>query len=896
MAQQYYLYTTDFNNTLVERSDNSFAPLPPNTGEIFINFFIPTNQPLYYYRESGGTIVLNDEATINAYLEDVTPFDPNEPVGIQEFTGYTATTQQTIDQLGVSNSFYAFSKTSSTGVQLNGFKLNVSFVSTGVYDYTFDQPLLNSNYAVSAQPFNTVTDTNAQISNITTNGFRVTIGVGDNGTSPDTPTNTQHSVVVFGVPISGNTIPSVGISDFTGYTATTQSQINSKLDGVVGGTNISIDNTDPNNPIINFTGTSGGADGVVSGATLNGAILELKRTESLSDVTVNLSNITGNTLSISEFNTYTGITDNRITDVENDITFISGQTSGNTQAITDNDADIAFISGVTDNNYNDFTGYTATTQSQLVNVFEPLDGVTPDDQRFEDYANEQALRGQPIYFHDPNDFGFVFTGLTTGNAYNTLPWIGIDGGNSSPRLKLGSGSQVFTTSGIRGVELFIDAGSTVEILGLSEHAQVDLTEIRFGIAASVSTLTVRAVNMTVGRIEGQIGTTTLNIRDRTNMRVQNLNEIENVNVEGGTILEANWIRGNTILNVGTVDGVTPDTDPAIVTVARGVNITTGKIVIFGNDSIVTASQLDIDILSGATKNTIIGSNNTISDNGTNTIILENLGNDGVVSGATLNGAILELKRTEGLPDVTVDLSSLSGSTGGGDGVVSGATISGNTLILSRTESLSDVTVNLSQFNQSADISFISGATNEKIDKVTGGTGNVGTFTSSGNLQDSGLSIADITGATIPATVNKLQLIDTSGGQTLNDVTPNPIEWGGIDIIDTNVFSFTTGNSSITVLQDGFYELSYNVNGNSSGGNRAVVGVQYRVNGSVVAATLTTNYRRNGGNSHTNNALPPYIQSLNANDVVDVVAFRLGDSQAQVTTANQSFTRINYLGQ
>jgi hypothetical protein len=39
-----------------------------------------------------------------------------------------------------------------------------------------------------------------------------------------------------------------------------QTQINAKLDSVVGGTDISIDNTDPNNPVINFSGTSGEAN------------------------------------------------------------------------------------------------------------------------------------------------------------------------------------------------------------------------------------------------------------------------------------------------------------------------------------------------------------------------------------------------------------------------------------------------------------------------------------------------------------------------------------------------------------------------------------------------------------------------------------------------------------
>jgi len=47
----------------------------------------------------------------------------------------------------------------------------------------------------------------------------------------------------------------------------------------------------------------------------------------------------------------------------------------------------------------------------------------------------------------------------------------------------------------------------------------------------------------------------------------------------------------------------------------------------------------------------------------------------------------------------------------------------------------------------ATVGFVTGLTALKIDKVTGATGNVGIFLSDGNLEDSGYSIDDITGAT-----------------------------------------------------------------------------------------------------------------------------------------------------
>lgn len=92
MAFEYFLYRTDYNNTLVDRGATSFAPLPPNTGEIFIEFPIPQNQPLYFYKEQSASIVLNDESTIDTYLNDIEVETPDSYATIGQLTGYTATT------------------------------------------------------------------------------------------------------------------------------------------------------------------------------------------------------------------------------------------------------------------------------------------------------------------------------------------------------------------------------------------------------------------------------------------------------------------------------------------------------------------------------------------------------------------------------------------------------------------------------------------------------------------------------------------------------------------------------------------------------------------------------------------------------------------------------------
>ena len=140
----------------------------------------------------------------------------------EEYDIYTGSTQDEIEALGVSNSLYAFAKTTSGGILSDSFRLTVNRSAVGTYDYTFSQPVGTLFYGVHVQPFLTIDDTNAMVSNITLNGFTVTTGVGDNGGTPDTLTDTEHSVGVFGVPISGDTVVNVvSSSTFTNYTDVT---------------------------------------------------------------------------------------------------------------------------------------------------------------------------------------------------------------------------------------------------------------------------------------------------------------------------------------------------------------------------------------------------------------------------------------------------------------------------------------------------------------------------------------------------------------------------------------------------------------------------------------------------------------------------------------------------
>ena len=92
---------------------------------------------------------------------------------------------------------WASARVDGDGTVRDSHNLNVSRQTTGVYDCTFDTTPSGAYYQIIAQPYQTVTDTNAMVSSVTVSGFTVSIGVGDNGTSPDVLADTDFSVVVF---------------------------------------------------------------------------------------------------------------------------------------------------------------------------------------------------------------------------------------------------------------------------------------------------------------------------------------------------------------------------------------------------------------------------------------------------------------------------------------------------------------------------------------------------------------------------------------------------------------------------------------------------------------------------------------------------------------------------
>ena len=150
MALEYFLYNTNYGNTIVNRGNISFSPVPPYE-EIYIESLIPETQPLYLYANSGGTggtIIVNSQENIDAYLEGTAPpSQPQDPVFQETFTGYTANTLSNINTRVYRSGDTMTGTLCSTSNLLASGVVTGSSVSASVLMTT---PVLNASTSVCA--------------------------------------------------------------------------------------------------------------------------------------------------------------------------------------------------------------------------------------------------------------------------------------------------------------------------------------------------------------------------------------------------------------------------------------------------------------------------------------------------------------------------------------------------------------------------------------------------------------------------------------------------------------------------------------------------------------------------------------------------------------------------
>lgn len=151
----YYKYRVDQNNTIVAKSTVAFTGLTINEAQVSSAILIPEIQPLYLYRVTGGTTVVENTNTfITSYLATQTTHDPYQYVLLGLYTGYTGTTVPTTYLTKSAFSSYTGNST-NISVSVNSPYKYSSTIGGTPASKTFRLNNANTNLATSISISNT---------------------------------------------------------------------------------------------------------------------------------------------------------------------------------------------------------------------------------------------------------------------------------------------------------------------------------------------------------------------------------------------------------------------------------------------------------------------------------------------------------------------------------------------------------------------------------------------------------------------------------------------------------------------------------------------------------------------------------------------------------------------
>lgn len=264
MAFRYLIYRTDYGNTVVRESASS--GVTGNEVAFFTDFVIPANQPLYLWKYDTGDIVPNNETNINNWVNFVNPPSGDSPVDYFAFTGYTASTNTTIN--GIEDDIVYLSG------ETNG-KLDKVVAVTG-------------NVPVFGASGNTLLDSGYDIADLiggVTGGTPIGIFTGYTASTETRLSGIEDDIVY----LSGQTAGKVNTTLFNGYTGATDTRIDGIEDDIVylsGETASKVSNT-------KFNSYTGATD---------------TRIDGIEDDIVYLSGQTNLKLNITDFNVYSAAT------------------------------------------------------------------------------------------------------------------------------------------------------------------------------------------------------------------------------------------------------------------------------------------------------------------------------------------------------------------------------------------------------------------------------------------------------------------------------------------------------------------------------------------------------------------------------------------------------------
>jgi hypothetical protein len=797
------IYRTDFGNTIIREEFTATPVLGPNEASIFTDFVIPANQPLYLWRESGGSVIPNTEQNVNDWLEFINPPSGDDEVTYAVFTAYTGNTQLIIDTISAETENKIDKVTGATG---------------NIPQFTADGNLEDSGF----------------------------------------------NALDFLVGATGGTAFEI----FTGYTAATEvrlTEIENDLDFLSGETSGNTQAIQDLTDDINYiSGETAANDADI--IFLSGAIDQ--NTSDIEFISAQTSGLTSSLTGITEDLTFiSGAVDQNSTD----ITFISGETAAN-------DADIAYISGVTD-----------TKQDQL-SAGEGINATALSNDLIQvDLSSFTAIGG----------FNITLTGAT--NAVITdLRAIA------------------------RGLEYGADYSANFTVRSLVDKGYVDAVAAGLDLKESVVVATTTGetdIDLTLGSFGGVIDGYTLEDGDRVLIKNQDSAKEENgiyiwssgsstfaravdfedPNVTSGafTFVETGSTNGGSGWVLVTQDPITIGTteltftqfsSTGSLTAGNGIDITNGVISVDGDalagDFIdfsggqfnVTGltTIADFNAYTGATELRLTDIENDITFisgvTDSNTDRIEDLEN--AVSGIT-GGTFVEVDTFTGYTATTdVRITNIENDLA----VVSAQTDQNTSDILELSGSTSGLTEDITFISgavdqNSSDIAFISAETAANDADIA--------FLSA--VTDTKLDESAFTAYTATTVSNELFLIHT-GGTNINTVTPTEIVWNsGVTI--GSAYSWT-GGSAITILEAGEYEVTYNVPFTQLGNNNdRGIGTNLILNNATVLDNTASAGYTSRADLRGAAVLATVNLTLAANDRLDLIGFRTGQAGTTETAVN-----------
>jgi hypothetical protein len=386
MAFRYLIYRTDFGNTIVRES-----PTDTSTGgteaSLFTDFIIPQIQPLYLWRVTGGTTVVpNLDSNINDWLNNIAP--PLEPEDTATVGYVTGITENKIDKVtGATDNIAIFE--SDGNVKDGGFTIPEL---TGLTTYSF-----------SGSGGTTVTQVGNAITVFSAIPTGTTVSWGDIVGTLSNQTDLQNALDA-----------KLDEADFTGYTATTDSRldtIENNFNSYTGTTDGRLDTIE--SEITGLTATTSGKldtsvftgytattqpviDAALTGVTNLGTGTTL--------LTVSGRNVESKSISVLGGLTITGDADNLIISGETNPSVVWGNITGTLSDQTDLWNTLTGITADTASKLDTaiFTGYTATTETRLQGIETDISAVSAetvnklDTSTFVNYTGVTDLRLQGI--------------------------------------------------------------------------------------------------------------------------------------------------------------------------------------------------------------------------------------------------------------------------------------------------------------------------------------------------------------------------------------------------------------------------------------------------------------------------------------------------------------------